>query len=92
MEFNQGQPLKSSSISRDDKGFGKRLKILRKLLELDFILYSLVVDKNKIESDGLKYKQSFYKYFSRISVGEIGERYGRYDITADKLVGTEFQR
>ena len=91
-DFNQGSALKSSSISRDDRGFNKRLNILKRLLGLDFIVYALVVDKKKIDGDGLRYKQSFYKYFKRIFVDQIGERYDQYDITSDRLGGTEFQQ
>lgn len=91
-EFFQASPMKFSRIKRDDNGFEKRKRILRRLIKLDFIAYSLIIDKKKIDGDGLKYKSVFYKYFSRIFITEIAGRYGSYRITADKLGGSEFQK
>ncbi|MDJ1498886.1 DUF3800 domain-containing protein [Cytophagaceae bacterium DM2B3-1] len=88
-DFKLGPDIKSSNIK--DKHFDKRLNILTELVtNLDFNIDVLVVDKSKIESQGLKYKQVFYKYFQSLFVTKYNDKYESYSIWADK-VGEEFK-
>lgn len=88
-DFKLGPDIKSSNIK--DKQFDKRLRILTELVtNLDFNIDVLVVDKSKIESQGLKYKQVFYKYFHSLFVNKYNDKYESYSIWADK-VGEEFK-
>ncbi len=93
-KFLQGHPIKSSSraLSNDDRGFQKRLNILQYLRSLDFIIFSLVIDKKKIDGDGLKYKDVFYKYFNKVFLKGFVKTYDSFEIYADKLGYPDFQR
>jgi len=89
-KFKLGPVLKSSNIK--DKQFDKRLQILKFLFDhLDFTIDVLVIDKSKINSEGLVYKRVFYKYFQTLYVSKYNSRYSSFYITADK-VGEDFRK
>lgn len=81
--------LRGQSSALGEKYFDRRLNVLRELCELDFSIDVLVVDKARIDSEGLKHKKSFYKYFQKVFVRTFEERYDEYDIISEK-VGEEF--
>lgn len=84
-----GENIKSKNIK--EKHFNRRLQILRELVEgLDFTIDVLVIDKAKLNSEGLKNKQVFYKYFQNLFVKKYNDRFESFTIWADK-VGEEFQ-
>ena len=86
--FKLGPDMKSSNIK--DAQFTKRLNILTELVaNLDFNIDVLVVDKVKIDSEGLKFKRVFYKYFQSLFANKYNRKYEAYSIWADK-VGQEF--
>lgn len=87
--FKLGPNIKSSNIK--DKHFYKRLNILTELVtKLDFSIDVLVIDKSKIDSEGLKQKRTFYKYFQSLFVSKYNHRFDTYYIWAD-AVGTDFR-
>ncbi|UII26210.1 hypothetical protein LVD15_23380 [Fulvivirga maritima] len=57
-KYFQGRTIKSSSVGNNKKGFEKRLQVIEELLKLNFYIFTLVVDKSKIDSVGLKEKES----------------------------------
>lgn len=67
--YKLGSDMKSSNIK--DAHFTKRLNILTDLVaDLDFNIDVLVVDKAKINSEGLKFKRVFYKYFQSLFINK----------------------
>lgn len=57
-----GGEMKSANVGKRDK---RRTAILEDILNLDFGFYASIVDKTRVDSEsGLKWKQSFYKYFA----------------------------
>lgn len=60
-KYFSGSQIKSSSVGSDDK---RRLMILEEISKLDFSMYSLVVDKEKLFSKGFQYKTSFFKFLN----------------------------
>lgn len=91
-KYFQGSIIKSSNISNNEKGFGKRLRILKELLEINFLIFSFVVNKAKVDSEGLLYKDSFYKYFNKLFLKQFPENYTSFTIYADEFGSVEFRR
>jgi len=88
--FRLGPDLKSANLK--DRQFYKRINILMELVDkLDFSIDLLVIDKSKIDSEGLKQKRTFYKYFQSLFVSKYNHRFDTYFIWAD-AVGTDFQK
>lgn len=80
---------KSKAIRKNIK---KRLNVLEYICSnLDFSVYSLIVDKSEIESKGLDIKKVFIKYFQKLLYGNIDERYTNYVIYMDSSGWDEFQ-
>lgn len=88
--FFFGQELKSSK--HGSKMFDRRINALYELAtNLDFTIDILVIDKAKLNnSDGLKQKQIFYKYFQNLFVTKYNNRFESFEIIADK-VGEDFK-
>lgn len=89
--FFQGQKIRSKS--RAIKKIDKRLKALQYLSNnLDFKIYTVVVDKSKIESKGLQIKEVFYKYFQKIFASNIISDYQLFEIYVDELISEEYKQ
>lgn len=89
IKYRLGNDLKSSNIK--SKFFKRRKDILIELIEkLDFTVDIMVIDKSKIDSQGLAIKKTFYKYFQSLFVSKYNNIYESYTIFADK-VGEEFK-
>ncbi len=85
--FQQGE-MKSSSIG---KNHIRRVQLLEGLLEYNFKIFSLVIDKRKIyENSGLRYKKSFYKFLNNLLHEELRSKFRYLTICADELGGNEF--
>ncbi|MDX2302323.1 MAG: DUF3800 domain-containing protein [Microscillaceae bacterium] len=91
LQYGGGGVLKSSNLGNKDKDFERRLKILRSVLELNFLIFTFVVDKNRLNSQGLEFQSVFYKYFMKVFIRQIAEKYEQITIRADKL-GTDRYR
>ncbi len=89
--FFYGNPIKSNSrVLKDEK---KRIEILEYLIKnLNFIIYLLVVDKEKLSKDtgGLRFKEVFYKYFRGIFVSQINNNFSEFEIFMDNLISEKY--
>ncbi|MCF1420315.1 DUF3800 domain-containing protein [Mangrovimonas futianensis] len=89
--FFKGNPIKSNSkILKNEK---KRIEILEYLTQnLNFIIYLLVVDKEKLSKDtgGLRFKEVFYKYFRGIFVSQINNNFSEFEIFMDNLISEKY--
>ncbi len=90
-QFFQKRDIKSNRISNDKNGFNKRLKVLDSLNELDFLIYSFVINKSEIDSKGLQFKKSFIKFFQKLFVKKFAQHFTSFEIFADELGHPEFK-
>lgn len=80
---------KNRAISKNIK---KRLDILKHICDnLDCKVYSLIVDKAALESQGLQIRDVFYKYFQKLLTGGLHERLTNFSIYLDSSGSDEFQ-
>lgn len=78
--FGNGE-MKSSRISRDHS---KRFKIIQDLIQLDFQILSIIIDKRKIYPDsGLTYKKTYYKYLNNLLYKQIKLFYPYIEVFSD---------
>jgi hypothetical protein len=91
-KFLFGHKLKSSSKALSDKkNFQKRLDIVKEICDkLDCAIYCLIVDKQSIESEGLKYKEVFYKFFQRIFLEQIASNYSSYSVCMHNIISNKY--
>lgn len=85
-KYRQGSPLKSSKTTIDN-----RLKIISEFNQTDFGIFSLVVDKRKINNENLTDKTVFYKFFQRLFLTQFVDRYERFEIYFDKIGNESFR-
>jgi hypothetical protein len=85
-KYRQGSPLKSSKIN-----ITKRLKIIEEFNELDYGVFSLIIDKRKIDNKNLEDKQTFYKFFQRLFLKQFVNRYKNFEIYFDKIGNKTFR-
>jgi len=86
--FQTGE-MKSSSVGSNHR---RRAKILNELINLDFNIYSVVINKEKIYKDsGLQYKQSYYKYLYSKLFTTLKSVYPYITVQMDELGDKEFQ-
>jgi len=90
-KYFQNTHIKSKNIKNNEKGFQKRLLILNELKQLNYIIHSIVIDKSKINSEGLKHKKVFYKYFHRLLIEKFPKKFHSFEIFFDKLGYPKFQ-
>ncbi|MGB5981423.1 MAG: DUF3800 domain-containing protein [Nonlabens sp.] len=89
--YFQGQRIRSKS--RAMSKIKKRLKALEYLSNnLDFKIYTVVVDKSKIKSKGLQIKEVFYKYFQKIFASNIISDYQVFEIYVDELISEDYKQ
>ncbi|CAM3409428.1 DUF3800 domain-containing protein [Aquirufa ecclesiirivi] len=91
-KYLSSQKLKSSSKAlRDKNNFQKRLDVVKAICdELDCAIYCLIVDKLSLESDGLKFKEVFYKFFQRIFLEQIAKNYNNYSVFMHNIISDEY--
>lgn len=87
-----GHKLKSSSRALNDKkNFQRRINVVKEICEkLDCAIYCLIVDKQSIESEGLKFKEVFYKFFQRIFLEQFAENYKNYSVTMHNIINSQY--
>ncbi len=83
----QTGPIKSRTIGSNDD---KRIKLLRDLAIIEFSVLAFIVNKKNIVSEGLKFKQSFYKFLNSKVHDELIGTYPLLQITADNYGSPEF--
>ncbi|MGL5647791.1 MAG: hypothetical protein ACRDDY_08065 [Clostridium sp.] len=80
--------MKLFEIEGDRK---KRLSVLNELVDLDFKVFTLIIDKEKIcEENGLRYRNSFIKFLNGALYSEITNYYNQIELYAEELEGKEF--
>jgi hypothetical protein len=88
-KYFQRNPIKSSSVSKEDK----RIAILEEINNIDFDYIFFVIDKSLIKKDsGLAYRDSFYKFINRKLYEAFLSRNAKLQIFVDRYGGTDFQR
>ena len=85
--YFQGSPLKSNLVGKKDE---RRLKILRSLIDIDFRVCAVVVDKGRLHSEGFGYRESFFKYTQKLLHNMLINSFRRLQMTADNFLGKEF--
>ncbi len=87
--FQKGE-MKSSKIS---KNHNRRKRILSELIPLPFSIFTVVVDKRMlIDSKGLRFKPSFYKFMNNIVHKELKHAFPILTIVADEIGGSEYMK
>jgi hypothetical protein len=84
--FQTGE-IKSKNIGDNHS---RRLNLLSQLSHIEFNVYSLVVDKEKLFGEGFKYKEVFYKYINGLLYKELYKAYPKLVLTVDEHGGNDF--
>ncbi len=85
--FQTGE-IKSSKVGSNDV---RRLKIIADLNELDYHIFSVVIDKTKLKGEGFQYKGSFYKFLHSLVDRELFRIFPNLLIVSDEHGGKEFK-
>jgi hypothetical protein len=85
--FQAGE-MKSSKVSDND---GRRLKILNELNEVNYHIFSVVIDKRELKGEGFNYKEPFYKFLHSLVDRELFSVFPDLLIVADEHGGNEFK-
>lgn len=73
------------------KQINKRLDVLRRIAELDFTIYAVVVDKRLVfEDSGLKFRDTFFKYVNNLLDVELYQHYPNLELVADEHGSEKF--
>ena len=87
--FQTGE-MKSSGVGKNHE---RRKRILADLQLLPFSVFSVVFDKRElIDSKGLHFKQSFYKFMNNIVHKELRHAFMKLTIVADEIGGSEYMK
>jgi biotin operon repressor len=86
-KFFQKGEIKSKGVSKD---FKRRKLILNSFEEINFSIYAVVVDKEKLFGEGFKYKQSFYKFLNGILYKELYRTFPQLELIVDEHGGNDF--
>ena len=86
--FLQASEMKSSSIGSDDQ---KRKSVLRVLGSVEYAIYALVIEKERLTTQGFTHPKSFVKFAMGRLIGKILADYDRVQIYCDKIKNDAFQ-
>jgi hypothetical protein len=90
-KHTQAPEIKSSA-----KAFRKienRLNLLKELSQLDFRIYSIIVDKRKIfENSGLQFRDSFFKYVNGLLDSELYGYFPYLELISDEHGSEKFMK
>lgn len=82
--------IKSSNIG---KKHDRRKRVLADVMGLPFTIFSVVIDKRMlVNSEGLKYKTSFYKFMNNIMHKELRKAFSKLTIVADEIGGSDYMK
>jgi len=88
-KYTQAPEIKSNS--KAFRNIDKRIQFLKEISNLDFRIYSIIVDKRKIfENSGLQFRNSFYKYVNGLLDRELYDYYPYLKLIADNHGSDEF--
>ena len=82
--------IKSTHIFKSENSFNLINNALFELQDLECYVRALIVDKEKIKSEGLTYEKSFIKYFQNIFSRTLIQNYDEIHICFDKTGYPEF--
>ncbi|WP_312106981.1 DUF3800 domain-containing protein [Lachnoclostridium sp.] len=89
-KYFQTEEMKSSLVG---KNHARRLEILNELMDTDFKIFSVVVDKQKLFNDsGLMYQESFYKFVNNLVHKELRYAFKKLVVCADEIGGNEYMK
>lgn len=83
-KYYKNRYIKSTRIGNDANGFTRTINTLTDLKSLKHYVRALVVDKSKIDAEGLSYKQSFIKFFQQILFKKLLETHSEVHVIFDK--------
>lgn len=86
--FQTGE-IKSKKVADNHS---RRLQILNDISKLNFNIYALVTDKQRLHGEGFKYKEVFYKYLNGILYKELFKAYPKLKLYVDEHGGNDFLR
>lgn len=86
--FQTGE-IKSRNVANNH---WRRTKILNDIVKSDFHIYSVVVDKRSLVTEGFKYKQSFYKFLNGLVYRELYNSFPELQMTVDEHGDNDFMR
>ena len=82
--------MKSKSIGNN---YQRRRSILSDLANLPFAVFAVVFDKRKMTNyNGLRFKQSFYKFLNNIVHKELRRAFTNVVVMADEIGGSEYMK
>lgn len=88
--FFQSGEIKSRNVGKNHR---RRKIILAKLLELDFAIFPVVIDKRKVSTyKGLRYKESFYKFMNNIVHKELKKAFCKLTVVADEIGSNDYMQ
>lgn len=70
----------------------RRLKILQELVQADFSIYAVVVNKRNLVGEGFKHKPSFYKFLNGLVYKELFKTFPELDLVVDEHGDNDFMR
>jgi len=80
--------MKSSKLKDNDT---RRLKVLKELNQVDYHIFSVVIDKRKLKGEGFNYKGSFFKFLHSLVDRELFSAFPDILVVADEHGGKEFK-
>ena len=86
-KYFQQSEIKSNKIAANHK---RRKIILKEVCKLDFTIYAVIVEKNKLYSEGVRYKQSFYKFLNGILYKELFRTFPELELKIDEHGGNDY--
>jgi hypothetical protein len=88
MHFQTGE-MKSKKVGPDHH---RRKKILDQLMECNFSIYAVVVDKTKLFTEGFRHKKSFYKFLNGLVYQELFKTFPDLKLAVDEHGSNDFMR
>lgn len=82
-----GGEIKSSSVGKNDD---RRIKILFEIIKLDIKIYSCIVEKSHLVTEGFKHKKSFFKFIHTLVDKELFRVFPNLKISSDEHGHKEF--
>lgn len=84
--FQTGE-IKSNKVGSNTN---RRIKVLNDLLQLDFSIFSVIIDKRELTSEGFRYKKSFYKFVNNLLYKELFRTFPELQLNVDEHGSNEF--
>lgn len=85
--FQTGE-MKSSKLKDNDT---RRLKVLNELNEVDYHIFSVVIDKRELKGEGFNFKGPFYKFLHSLVDRELFSVFPNLLVVADEHGGQGFK-